>query len=97
MKARFFLPRDGGTMLRDYYRRGQRLFRSVLEVGYGTPDTEMLNDLLDGLNDTQKEGFLMGWQSDAYATEHGLELSVEGGECETVSNLARGYDSRIGV
>lgn len=91
MRTRFFLSQDGSSVLRDYYRRGQRLFRAMLQVGYGTPDTETLNDLLEGLNESQREGFLMGWQSDAYAHDHGLELSVEGGEAEAISSLSRGF------
>jgi hypothetical protein len=42
------------------------------------PQIEALNDTLQDLNPTEREGFLMGWQADAWATDRSKELSVEG-------------------
>jgi hypothetical protein len=42
------------------------------------PQIEALNDTLQDLSPTEREGFLMGWQADAWATDRSKELSVEG-------------------
>jgi hypothetical protein len=66
------------NILREAYRHGQRVFRSVLKSG-ATPGAGHLSYYLDDFeDDAKREGFLMGWQSDAYANDHGMELSIEG-------------------
>lgn len=62
--------------LREWYRKGQASFRLTKEQGVDQLD--FLNFVQQELDGTGREGFLMGWQSDAYATDHGLTLGVEG-------------------
>lgn len=73
----FHYREERSFLLRDYYRIGQRLFRLALGHGWA-PQEEALNDILQTLNATEREGLLMGWQSDAYAHDHGLEFAAEG-------------------
>jgi len=74
------------NQLRDWYRTAQRLFRNMYSGLDATQKmdgtiTSRLNDLLAGMpNDVAREGFLMGWQSDAYAAEHNLPFSIEGAD-----------------
>lgn len=68
---------NSSNMVRTFYMKGQRAYRKALEMGW-QPQMAALNDTLQDLNDTQREGFLMGWQADAAAQELSLDLSVEG-------------------
>jgi hypothetical protein len=66
------------SKLREWYRIGQSYFRGFMDRDN---HIEILNDLLPVLgerDEAEREGFLMGWQSDAYAHDHGMRLSVEG-------------------
>ena len=58
--------------LRDWYNKGQQMFRTFLGDPAYVSDLEFDNDL-------HREGFLMGWNSDREAVKRGLELSVLGG------------------
>lgn len=66
--------------MRDAYRAGQRVFRNTLAALSGLePSIEQLEDQLSMISDAeQREGFAMGWQSDFYAYNNGLTLSVMG-------------------
>jgi len=77
VSANSFYKASRATMLRNFYRRGQRMFRIALGMDW-YPQEEALNDCLEELNDTEKDGFMMGWQADAWATDHGIPLAVEG-------------------
>lgn len=70
------------ALLREWYRQGQKFFRNALQSAAGLEPslTQALNHHCQGLSDVQKEGFLMGWQSDAYAYDNGLDFSVEGAD-----------------
>lgn len=59
--------------LRDWYNKGQQMFRTFLG------DHGVLNDL-EFEEEVHREGFLMGWNSDAYALSHNMDLSVLGGQ-----------------
>lgn len=60
--------------LREWYRQGQKFFRT----GTGSRLVR-LNDILQTIHDdTEREGFLMGWQSDQWAVENNKPFSVEG-------------------
>ena len=70
-------------LLRAWYRTGQRLFRYVnqqLDCIQKMDGTRLvkLNDHVQDLDGVALEGFLMGWQSDQYAYDNGMELAVEG-------------------
>jgi hypothetical protein len=68
------------SLLREWYRKGQAAFRGAL-CGHQFQMTSALNDLTQDLKDgPEKDGLLMGWQSDAYAWDNGLEFSVEGSD-----------------
>lgn len=61
--------------LREWYRKGQACYRNSLE-GH---KPVLLDGYLQGIeNHVEREGFLMGWQSDAYADQHSLGLSIQG-------------------
>jgi len=68
--------------LRDGYIAGQTVFRNALRSIAGLePSALQLEDHLSMIdNDVDREGFAMGWQSDKYAYDHGMEMSVVGGE-----------------
>jgi len=66
--------------LRSWYRTGQAYFRGFVDKSKHLIN---LNDALQlieerKLNSAEKDGFLMGWQSDVYAYEHNLDYAVEG-------------------
>jgi len=65
------------SMLREWYRKGQQAFRALSKTG-STMNLDHMNDLLTELKETEREGFLMGWQSDAWATKNDQPLAVEG-------------------
>ena len=60
--------------LREWYRKGQAAFRSTM----GQDQVDTLNGFIQELEGDKREGFLMGWQSDAYACQNNLTLSYEG-------------------
>ncbi len=68
---------ERSLLLRDYYRMGQRMFRLALGHGW-QPQVEALSDILQVCNDSEREGLLMGWQSDAWAHDHDQPFAVEG-------------------
>jgi hypothetical protein len=72
-----FISTNTSNLMRTFYMKGQRAYRKALEWGW-QPQEAALNDTLQELNDTQREGFLMGWQSDAYAYELSMIFAVEG-------------------
>jgi len=77
--------------LREWYRIGQAYFRGFVDPSL---HINRLNDALQMLSnktDVEREGFLMGWQSDVYAYEHGLEYSQEGMDSVEVEDNDRGY------
>lgn len=76
-----------GTLMREWYRIGQRLFR-----GHNYADeTEALNDFLADVPEGKKrDGFLMGWNSDSYALSNNMQLSVEG--TDRFAPEEKGYD-----
>ena len=77
--------------LRDAYNAGQRCFRFLLEKRRRVTADD-LNDMISmPMHDTDREGFMMGWQSDAYAVEHGLPLSVLGGDRWEPEDKDRGH------
>ena len=73
-----------GTKLRDWYRKGQAMFRQVhtkLDATQRMDGSRLvyLNEFLQQIRgDTQKEGFMMGWQSDQWAWDNNKPFSVEG-------------------
>lgn len=69
--------------LREWYRKGQRAFRQI-ESG---DKITYFNDLLSGLEGDERDGFLMGWNSDNYATQHNMQLSVEGAHRQEVDDV----------
>jgi len=59
--------------LRKWYRAGQAAYRTAVDK------ITVLNDQLQDIpGDREREGFLMGWQSDAWAYENNKTFSVEG-------------------
>ena len=64
------------NVLRECYRKGQQAYRLARERGHIPPVSFFSEE--HELTDLEVEGFLMGWQSDAYADRHDMELSVEG-------------------
>lgn len=64
--------------LREWYRVGQSFFRSKVWVNHVYTLNALLQSDLKSLDYDEREGFLMGWQSDAYAYDNGLAFSVEG-------------------
>jgi hypothetical protein len=80
------------STLRDWYRIGQSYFRGFMNPGN---HLENLNDAIQLLSNkrspSEVEGFLMGWQSDVYAYENGLDFSVEGTESVRDDEQDYGY------
>ena len=76
-KVHGYLHEEAAGKLREWYRRGQRAFRECLKWG-PVGDLQQYNDLLFPLRNYEREGFLMGWQSDAWAYDNGKQFSVEG-------------------
>jgi len=79
------------STLREWYRIGQAYFRGFLDH---SKHVDQLNDALQLLSKkgyNEREGFLMGWQSDVYAYENGLEFSVEGTENHRDEEQDYGY------
>jgi hypothetical protein len=67
---------ERSNLLRDWYRKGQATFREAIEQGIDRH--ELLNDLKQMLDGDGRDGFLMGWQSDAWAYDNGKPLSFIG-------------------
>ena len=67
--------------LRDAYNAGQRCFRNGLRSIAGLePTIFQLEEHLSMIDsEVDREGFAMGWQSDQYAYDNGMTLSVLGG------------------
>lgn len=65
------------SQLRDWYRRGQRAFRQCLDIP-GVDNIEQFNDMLQQLKTHERDGFCMGWQSDAWAYSNDKPFAVEG-------------------
>lgn len=79
------------TKLREWYRIGQAYFRGFVDPSL---HINRLNDALQMLSnkdDVEREGFLMGWQSDVYAYEHGLDYSAEGMDHVAQEDNDHGY------
>lgn len=82
------------TKLREWYRLGQAYFRGFFDPAN---HAENLNDALQLLSknsDAERDGFLMGWQSDVYAFEHGLQYSVEGTDHIAQEEKNYGYSNQ---
>jgi len=81
-----FFQEEKSNLLREWYRRGQRAYRQLKEAG-SAPQIEHFNDLMNDMHGDAREGFLMGWQSDSWADQHGKQFSIEG----TTSIIQEGY------
>jgi hypothetical protein len=82
-------------VLREWYRIGQSYFRGFFDKSL---HVERLNDALQALSNksaVEREGFLMGWQSDVYAYENGMEFSVEGMDSITEEEMDYGSAEQI--
>jgi hypothetical protein len=78
-------------LLREWYRIGQAYFRGFIDP---SNHVKRLNDALQMLSEhsaAEREGFLMGWQSDVYAYEHGMQLSVDGSDAVPAEENDSGY------
>jgi hypothetical protein len=71
------------NILREWYRKGQQAFRHLAH----TDKVEFLNDVLQELEGDARDGFLMGWNSDAYADQHNLGLSIEGTHRQEIEDV----------
>lgn len=71
---------QGSNILREWYVKGQAHYRTIRALGFADwfSDLDVVNGELQELTDLQREGFLMGWQSDDYATKNNMPLSQEG-------------------
>ena len=59
--------------MREWYIKGQNAFRR------GMNDLRQLNDATAEMDQHEKEGFLMGWQADAWAYDNDKPFAVSGG------------------
>lgn len=75
-------------LLRKWYRIGQRFFREHLADNSPNPPSLLDHKgLREGLLYHEEQGFLMGWQSDKYAYDNNLPLSVEGSDQVIMEDL----------
>jgi hypothetical protein len=66
------------SLLREGYRLGQAWFRGFVDRDNHLENFNDLQQMTEDMDPSVREGVFMGWQSDAYAHDNNMELSVEG-------------------